>query len=550
MTIAFVISPSYLGKATDQLALIVQNNYSDNIYLEIDKFLMIALILYITSNIFLYLQNLAGTILSQKICYYLREQLALKISKLPYSYFEAHQTGDIISRFTNDVDLIGQNFSSVLISIISAIMTLLGIFIGMIALNVYVAIVLCAISLVVFIVMIIVVKISQKYYISQQEKLGEIDGFINESYASQEIILTYNAEKTFNQKFNKINERLYKDGFISSFLSRIIFTVNNFFYLISFSVIILLGTKLISNNILSIGDLQTFLIYSYLISIPLSEISTVINLGQQIIAAGKRVFDFLDEKEIDPSNYSINKSSINKYDIKIKNVSFSYSDKEILKSITFNIKENSKIAIVGHTGSGKTTLSKLLLGFYDDYKGSIKIDNSELKNIYKNDLRDIVGIVPQDVSLQTGTIAQNISFELDNIDYNKVKWAAKMACADEFINDLQDSYNYVIEDNLKSFSLGQLQMINIARAFYSDKKIIIFDEATSYVDTYTESLVQQAIDNLAKHKTVIIIAHRLKTIKKCDSIIVLRDGSIVEQGKHEELLNNNGEYSKMHNSQN
>lgn len=552
-TLVSVYAPNYLGDATDLLEDYINNGFSQEIWDSINLNLLIALLLYCFSNFLTYFQNQKSVVLSQKISYYLRDKMNNKIPNLPYMYFETKQVGDIMSRFTNDIDLIGENLPSILIDSVSFVISVVGISIFVIIMNATIGMMFILLLLLSIVIVAVIIKFSQPYYTSQQKVLGDLNGFINESYEGHDSIVTYNAEKAFKKKFINLNNNLYKVGFMSSFLSSFVVLVNNLFYLGAFSFVVVFGVKFTIDGSLTLGELQTLLIYTFLIEIPLSQISTIVNLFQQIVAAGKRVIDFLDEEEINKKSWLLSKNDIVNYNINIQDLFFSYKkNTNILNKINVDIPFGQKVAIVGPTGSGKSTIVKLLLGFYDNYEGSIKLGNCEINKLDHSDLRSIVGIVAQDVWLQSGTIAENISLKSDNDEINssyKIVQASKISYAEEVIYKFKDNYNHMIDDTQDILSTGELQLINIARVFYSDKKIIIFDEATSYVDTKTEKMLQNAINNLAKDKTLIMIAHRLSTIVDCDKILYIENGEIKESGSHKELLNKKGYYYNLYNSQ-
>lgn len=552
-TITAVLAPEFLGAATDNLVVYIEEGFSTEVMYTIIMSLFIALILYIFSNALSYLQHQRSVVLSQKISYLLRDRMIKKIPKIPYLFFETRQTGDIMSRFANDIDLIGENLPLTIINLTSFIISIIGISSIVFFINNMIGICFVTLLFVAIVLILLMIKISQPYFNSQQKRLGKLNGFINESYEGQETIFTFNAQDIFIKKLDKLNSALYKDGFLSTFLNGFVGLFNNVFYLVAFSVIIIFGVRFTIDGSLSIGQLQTLLLYAFLIEVPLSQISSIISLIQQLIASGKRVFDFLNEKEIDQSSWVLNKEDFKNLNIDIKNMSFEYKkDKEILSDINLNIPYKSKIAIVGPTGSGKSTIAKLLLGFYDTYEGSIMLGDCEIKNLEHKDLREIVGIVAQNMWIQAGSIADNITLNQEDdftTNVERMNWASQMSCLDQIVSKLDGGYSYIVDNNQESLSIGELQLINIARAFYSDKKIIVFDEATSYVDINTEKLIQKAMYNISKGKTLIIIAHRLSTIVDCDNIIYLENGKIVESGTHDELIEKQGKYFQMYNSQ-
>lgn len=552
-TLSSICAPNFLGMATDYLKDYIENNIQTDSLTPIHIYLFIALFLYVQANLFTYIQNQRSVVLSQKISYYLRKEMIRLIPVTPYQNFEKQQVGDILSRFTNDINLIGENLPTIIINFLTFFVYVLGISIVVLFINFTIGFIYIVLLVVSILFILLIMKFSQPYFTLQQKSLGDISSLITESFEGQDSILAYNAQNVFNDKFIKLNNFLYKSGFKSLFLSNFILIINNIFYMLSFSIIIIFGVKFVINGSMTLGELQTLLMYSFLNEMPLAKICSTANLCQQVIASGKRISDYLDGEKIDKSNWYLTQNDIKDYNVRIRNLNFCYvRDLNIIHDISIDIPYKHKLAIIGPTGSGKTTIAKLLLGLYDNYEGSIKIGDCEIKNMDHIDLRELVGVVPQDMWIQTGSIINNISFS-DAInsdeDEDRLQLAIKMACADQVVNKFKEKYQYVIKEDKNSLSKGELQLLNIARIFYLNRKIIIFDEATSYIDINTEHLIQKAIDNLSKNHTLIIIAHRLSTIINCDSIIYLENGTIKEAGTHKELMTKKGSYYKMYKSQ-
>ena len=564
-TVFAIFGPKYLGEATNIIVDCFSVNDGVMDYDQLGIVLLTALGLYVLSAGFTYATQQIGVIYSQRISYSLREKLSKKINKLKFSYFEDNQIGDILSRFTNDVDLIGQNLSNVITSTVTALITLVGITIVMFSINVLLATVICIIIPVSAIAVVIIVKISQKYFNAQQELLGTVNGVVEDCYSGHEVLKAFDATKTADNEFNYWNDRLYIAGYRSTFISRLIFPVTQTTSLLGYVVVVSMGAFMTIAGFFTIGDIQAFIQYVNTFSKPLSQVSQVMNMAQQIAAASNRIFTFLDEAEVDDKNDEIiamaehelnisqgkaleNKQDTN--DVNFDHVDFSYVEgTKILDDFNVYIPYGTKVAIIGPTGTGKTTIMKLLMRFYEVDKGRITIDGIDVRFIDRESIRENIGIVMQDVWLFEGSIYENIAFGNKDATLKKVKEAAKISGADKFIEKLPGKYNFVVNESTENLSAGQLQLICIARAILADRDFLILDEATSSIDVATEDRLKLAIDKLMKGKTVFIIAHRLSTTKNADLILVMREGKIIEQGNHDSLIKQNGLYAKMYNNQ-
>lgn len=508
-------------------------------------------ILYIISALFNYIQSILMTITSNKFAKKLRSSISKKINKLPLKYFDTHETGDILSRVTNDVDTIAQNMNSSLSMLVSSLTLLIGSIIMMFATNWIMAITAIVASLIGFTLMGFILGKSQKYFTQRQIELGNLNGHIEEIYSGHNVVKAYNGQKDANQEFDKLNRKLYECNWKSQFLSGIMqpmmMFVGNFGYL----AVCVVGALLTMNNVISFGVIVAFMIYVRMFTNPLSQIAQAMTSLQSTAAASERVFDFLDEKEM--TNESKLKSKLDKKtvrgEIEFKKVKFGYDkNRTIIKDFSVKVKPGQKIAIVGPTGAGKTTMVNLLMKFYEINSGDIIIDGVSTKELTRENIHDLFIMVLQDTWLFEGNIRDNLKFNKSKITDEKIMEVCKVVGVDHFIKTLPGGLNSKIGDN-DSISQGQKQLLTIARGMIKDAPFLILDEATSNVDTRTEELVQKAMDKLTKGRTSFIIAHRLSTIKNADLILVMKDGNIIEQGNHKELIKKNGFYAELYNSQ-
>lgn len=548
-----IFGPKILGNATTEIfnGLISKVSGGSGINFEkLGKILLFLIGLYLLSALFNFIQGYIMSGVTQKFSYDLRDKISKKINKLPMKYFDKKQAGDILSRITNDVDTISMNLNQSLTQLITSVATMIGVLIMMLSISKIMTLAALSIIPIVLIVMLIIVKKSQKHFITQQEYLGKINGHIEEIYGGHNIVKAFNGEEKAIMQFNDLNEILYTSGYKSQFLSGLMMPMMKFIGNIGYVVIVILGGFLVIKNKLEVGSIVSFTQYIKNFTQPISQMAQIANLIQALMAASERVFEFLEEvEEPQDSENALDNSKI-VGNIKFDHVKFGYNeDKIIINDFNADIKAGTKIAIVGPTGAGKTTLVKLLMRFYDVNGGSIEIDGYNVKDYKRGDLRQAFGMVLQDTWLFSGSIEDNIKYGKQNATHEEVVSAAKAAHINHYIKTLPDGYKMKINEESSNISAGQKQLLTIARVILANPKILILDEATSSVDTRTEILIQKAMDNLMKGRTSFIIAHRLSTIKNADLILVLHDGDIVEQGTHQSLLKKEGFYAKLYNSQ-
>lgn len=552
-TIFSIVGPKILGNATTEIYTGIISKISGGFginFSNIAKILFTLVTLYIISAVFSVIQGFVMTNVAQKLTYKLRNDLVRKINKLPMNYFDKKTNGEVLSVITNDIDTLSTNLNQSITQIITSICTLIGILYMMFSMNVLMTIIsLLILPISAFAVKNIVSK-SQKYFIKQQEYLGHVNGNVEETFGGYNIVKVFNGEEKAIKEFKKSNDELYVSSWKSQFLSGLIHPIMNFIGNIGYVAIALLGGYLSIKGKITVGNIQSFIQYNKQFTQPINQIAQVSSMIQAMIAAAERIFEFLSEKE--ETKNIIDNTDINtlKGNVKFENVHFGYtSEKIVINNFNADIKEGQKIAIVGPTGAGKTTIVKLLMRFYDLNSGRILIDGHDIKNFDRGEIRKLFGMVLQDTWLFNGTIKDNIRYsKLDATDSEVIE-AAKAAKVHHFIKTLPNSYNMEINEETSNISQGQKQLLTIARVILADPKILILDEATSSIDTRTEIQIQQAMDELMKGRTSFIIAHRLSTIKNADLILVMNNGDIVEQGTHEELLNKNGFYANLYNSQ-
>ena len=524
-------------------------------YMNIDKIKNIAILLiciYLISAIFEYFEAILMTDVSNNFARKLRGNISSKINKLPLKYFDKHVIGDILSRVTNDVDTIAQSMNQSLSTLVSAITLFVGTIIMMFVTNSVMAITAILASLFGFVFMSLVLSKSQKYFVAKQNELGALNGHIEEVYSGLNVVKTYNGEKTSNEKFDELNDKLYKANWKSGFLSGLMMPMMSFIGNFGYVAVCVVGALLALNGHISFGVIVAFIVYVRLFVSPLSQIAQAMTSLQSTAAASERVFEFLDEKEMaDESNIKItlDKEKV-KGNIEFKNVEFKYdgNDKPTIKNFSAKAKAGEKVAIVGPTGAGKTTMVNLLMKFYDINKGEILIDGVSTKDLTRSNIHDLFTMVLQDTWVFNGSIKDNIIYNTSDVSMEMVESVCKTVGLDHFIKTLSDGYDTILSDN-DSVSAGQRQLLTIARGMIQNAPFLILDEATSNVDTRTEELVQKAMDKLTEGKTSFIIAHRLSTIKNADLILVMNEGNIIEQGSHEELMKQNGFYAELYNSQ-
>ena len=549
-----VIGPKILGKATTEifngLVSKVSGNGTGIDFDAIKRILITLILLYVVSAVFSFIQGFIMSGISQKVAYNLRDELVKKINRLPMKYFDTRTHGEVLSRFTNDIDTLAQSLNQSLTQIITSVTTLVGVFIMMLSISVvmtFSALLVIPISL--FIITFIIEK-SQKYFKNQQEFLGQVNGQVEELYGGHVVVQAFNGEEDSIKEFNKINNKLYESAWKSQFLSSTMQPIMMFVGNLSYVVVSILGGYLVIKNKIEVGDIQSFIQYVRSFNQPISQMAQISNQLQSTAAAAERVFEFLNEDEEDITVE--NPVSIEGLQGKIdfEHVEFGYNeDRIIIKDFNANVKPGQKVALVGPTGAGKTTMIKLLMRYYDVNSGAILVDGHNIKDFNRGELREMFGMVLQDTWLFSGSIKENIRYGRLNASDEEVIEAAKAAHVHHFIKTLPDGYNMVLNEESSNISQGQKQLLTIARAILADPKILILDEATSSVDTRTELLIQKAMDNLMEGRTSFVIAHRLSTIKDADLILVINDGDIVEQGNHEELLAKGGFYANLYNSQ-
>lgn len=548
-----VIGPKILSRATTELfnGLISKISGVGGInFSSIGKILLILLSVYLISAIFNFLQGWIMTGVSQKICFKMRRQLSEKINRMPLSYFENNTVGDILSRITNDVDTLGQSLNQSVTQLITSVTTIIGVLIMMLTINPLMTLIIFMILPISAIIVGIIVKVSQKYFNQQQEYLGKINGQIEEFYSGHNVVKAFNRESKVTTEFKETNDVLFECAWRSQFLSGLMFPIMNFVSNLAYVGIAIFGSIFAIEGIITVGDIQAFIQYVRNFTQPITQLTQVSNMLQTMVAASERIFEFLDEKEEEQKVE--NPVSVDKIigEVNFCDVRFGYTeDKIIIKDFNCKVKPGQTVAIVGPTGAGKTTMIKLLMRFYDVNSGCIKIDGNDIKNFDRKELRKIFGMVLQETWLYKGTIMENIRYGKLDASEEEVIEAAKAAHADSFIRSLPDGYNMELNEDASNVSQGQKQLLTIARAILANRPILILDEATSSVDTRTEILIQKAMDNLMKGRTSFVIAHRLSTIKDADLILVMKDGNIIEQGTHEELLSKKGFYAELYNSQ-
>ena len=552
-TVFNIAGPKILGKATTELytGLVAKVNGTGGInFGKIGMILLWTLGLYLASACFSFIQGWIMTGISNDVTYNLRKDISKKINRLPLNYFESRTNGEILSRVTNDVDTLQMSLNQSLTQLITSVTTLIGVFIMMLSINVWMTLAALLILPVSMFIIQAVMKHSQKYFQAQQKYLGAVNGQIEENFGGHDVVRVFNKENDVLEEFEKDNRHLYESAWKSQFFSGMMMPIMQFVGNLGYVMVALLGGIFVIKGSIEVGDIQSFFQYIRNFTQPIQQIAQVTNLLQSSAAASERVFEFLDEEE--EVQQPENPDSIEGLNgnVQFEHVEFGYNpDKIIIHDFSADVQDGQKIAIVGPTGAGKTTMVKLLMRFYDVNKGAIKVDGHDVKNFNRSELHEMFGMVLQDTWLFSGTIMENIRYgRLDATD-EEVIAAAKAAHIHNFIMQQPGGYQMVLDEETSNISQGQKQLLTIARAILADNKILILDEATSSVDTRTEMQIQKAMDNLMKGRTSFVIAHRLSTIKDADLILVMKDGDIIEQGSHEELLAAKGFYADLYNSQ-
>ena len=552
-TVFSVIGPKVMGKATTELAEGLMRKIGGTGGIDFDKIahiLMLTLGLYLCSAAFTFIQSWIMTWITQKICYRMRKEISEKINRMPMKYFESRTYGEVLSRITNDVDTLGQGLNQSVTQIITSTATIIGVIVMMLSISPLMTLIALVVLPVSAILMSTVVKFSQKYFRTQQNYLGKINGQVEETYSGHLVIKAFNKEKETIENFDKTNNVLYTSAWKSQFLSGLMQPIMMFVGNMGYAGVAISGGILAIRGTIGIGDIQAFIQYVKNFTQPIQQIAQVINQVQSMTAASERVFEFLGEEEEDQTAENPVALTNPKGAVTFSHVRFGYDPKQVvIKDFSADVKPGQKIAIVGPTGAGKTTIVKLLMRFYDVDSGSISLDGHDIRDFNRHNLRDYFGMVLQDTWLFKGTIMENIRYgRLDATD-EEVIAAAKAAHADHFIRTLPEGYEMELNEDASNVSQGQKQLLTIARAILADNPVLILDEATSSVDTRTEERIQKAMDNLMEGRTNFIIAHRLSTIKNADLILVMKEGDIIEQGTHSQLLEAGGFYADLYNSQ-
>lgn len=551
-TVFNIVGPKVLSKATTEIFNGLVSKVSGGAGIDFHKIgviLLILLGLYCVSALFSFIQGYIMSGISQKLSFRMRKEISEKINRMPLAYFESKTVGEVLSRITNDVDTFGMSLNQSITTLITSVTTLIGVFIMMMTISPLMTLIALVILPISAFLISVVVKHSQKYFKAQQEYLGDINGTIEESYSGHTIIKAFNREEKVNQDFQETNAKLYSSAWKSQFLSGLMQPIMTFVGNLGYVAVAVTGSMLAVAGSITVGDIQAFIQYVRSFTQPITQIAQVFNMLQSMAAAAERIFEFLDEEEEPVTESPVRLEDI-KGEVEFEHVRFGYDpQKPVIHDFTCHVEPGSMVAIVGPTGAGKTTMVKLLMRFYDVDSGCIKVDGENVKDFERRNLREAFGMVLQDTWLFKGTIMENIRYGRLNATDEEVIAAAKAANADHFIRTLPGGYDMELNEEASNVSQGQKQLLTIARAILADNRIMILDEATSSVDTRTEQHIQDAMANLMKGRTSFVIAHRLSTIRDADVILVMKDGDIIEQGNHKQLLAQNGFYAQLYNSQ-
>lgn len=552
-TVFGIIGPKISGKATTELfnGLVAKVSGNGSINFEkIGQILLLLLGLYVLSAVLSFVQGLIMTGISQRLAYRFREEICSKINRMPMKYFESRTVGEVLSRITNDVDTLGQSLNQSVTQLITSLTTMVGVLIMMLSISPLMTLIAIVILPISAGLIGLVVKKSQKFFVAQQKYLGEINGQVEEVYSGHNIVKAYNKEEDVEQIFHETNNILYQSAWKSQFLSGLMQPIMTFVGNLGYVSVAVVGSMLAVRGTITVGDIQAFIQYVRNFTQPITQLAQVSNMLQSTAAAAERVFEFLEEEEEEQVAENPVHLEFPQGRVDFRNVVFGYNpDKIIIHNFNCSVKPGQTVAIVGPTGAGKTTMVKLLMRFYDVNSGAILVDGSDVREFNRSELREIFGMVLQDTWLFKGTIMENIRYgRLDATDEEVIE-AAKAAHAHHFIQTLPGGYQMELNEDASNVSQGQKQLLTIARAILADNKIMILDEATSSVDTRTEQQIQKAMNRLMEGRTSFVIAHRLSTIRDADLILVMKDGDIIEQGSHEELLAKNGFYAELYNSQ-
>ena len=554
-TVFSIVGPKILAKATDKLSegVLAKVAGTGGIDFEyIGHIIFILVCLYLVSALFSYIQGFITSTVSQRVAFDLRTSISKKMDRMPLSYFDRHTSGDILSRVTNDIDTIAQSLNQSMSQVITSSVTVVGIFIMMLTISPIMTLIAVCVLPVSIILIGFVMKHSQKYFARQQTALGDVNGHIEEMYGGHNVVKAFNGEEASVKQFNEYNDVLYESAWKSQFFSGLMQPITGFVGNVGYVAVCLLGGMLASGNTITIGDIQAFIQYVRQFNQPISQLAQTMNMLQSTAAAAERVFEFLDEEELAQETPKITSEEVSNIEgsVTFADVNFGYlKDQTIIHNFSLHVHSGQTVAIVGPTGAGKTTIVKLLMRFYELNKGSIMIDGKDIRDFSRHDLRSLFGMVLQDTWLFNGTIKENLVYgKLDASD-EEIQEACKIAYVDHFVQTLENGYETIIDEESSNISQGQKQLLTIARAFLKNPKILILDEATSSVDTRTEVLIQKGMEKLMEGRTSFVIAHRLSTIRDADTIIVMKDGDIVELGNHDDLIAKNGFYASLYRSQ-
>jgi len=553
-TIFTIAGPKLLGQATTKLFEgVMEQIAGTGAGIDFDfigRIILITLALYLVSALFSAIQGWIMSGISMDITYRFRKDIAEKINRMPFKYFDSTSQGEVLSRITNDVDTISQTLNQSLTQIITSVVSVVGVLVMMFSISWQMTLIALLTMPLSMVIIALIVRQSQKYFKQQQDYLGHVNGHVEEMFGGHLVMKAFNGEAKSVERFDGLNDTLYSSAWKSQFLSGLMFPIMNFVGNLAYVAIAILGGYLATQNAITIGDIQAFIQYVRSFTRPLSQIANISNVLQQTAAAAERVFEFLAEgEEIPEADDPVQLEKVEGH-VEFQDVQFGYNpDKIVIKKFSADVMPGQKIALVGPTGAGKTTMVKLLMRFYDVNNGAILVDGHNVKDFRREDLRCMFGMVLQDTWLYNDTIMENIRYGRPDASDDEVIDAAKAAHVDHFVRTLPEGYNLVVNEEATNISQGQKQLLTIARAIVTDPRMLILDEATSSVDTRTEILIQQAMDELMKNRTSFIIAHRLSTIRNADWILVMDEGDVVEQGKHEELLKQNGFYAELYNSQ-
>ena len=554
-TVFAIVGPKILAKATDKLSEGIMAKVAGTGGIDFDYIGQIILILvglYLISALFSYIQGFITSTISQRVAYDLRTSISQKMDRMPLSYFDKHTSGDILSRVTNDIDTIAQSLNQSMSQVITSTVTVIGIFIMMLTISPVMTLIAVCVLPVSMVLIGLVMKRSQKYFAHQQAALGDVNGHIEEMYGGHNVVKAFNGEAASVEQFNEYNDNLYESAWKSQFFSGLMQPITGFVGNVGYVAVCLLGGVLAGGGSITIGDIQAFIQYVRQFNQPITQLAQTMNMLQSTAAAAERVFEFLGEEELEPETPKVTADEVAKVEgsVTFADVNFGYlKDQTIINDFSLHVHAGQTVAIVGPTGAGKTTIVKLLMRFYELNSGSILIDGKDIRDFGRQDLRSLFGMDLQDTWLFNGTIKENLMYgKLDASD-EEVKEACKVAYVDHFVQTLENGYETMINEESSNISQGQKQLLTIARAFLKDPKILILDEATSSVDTRTEVLIQKGMEKLMEGRTSFVIAHRLSTIRDADTIIVMKDGDIVELGNHDSLLAKDGFYASLYRSQ-